>query len=323
MIKFNFFYKKEKVKNPWIKKKKEEVKITKDMIPEINYEGEYKIETLSEFNAATWQYTLNATMYRHFFKDVSIQGTDLFTTKGLLDKNKNNTLSLVVTDSLTLHQWERLLEEAKKVKCKLNILVAPNVHLPLLMQKSKKPEALSPQPLKWNFSTPLPLGIIQCIETSDEAFTIHLMKEKANAIFFVSEETSSTHLFENIECLDSKNNVFQFSYQIGRVTELLMAGKTIILTGTLSKSLMNFMESLYAKEPYLLINGEKKKVTGHLILIASKNPISSLETKPYKHVFNPDDIWMSLQQQFSPVLCEKLKKACLELKITPSFSSWE
>lgn len=112
------------------------------------------------------------------------------------------------------------------------------------------------------------------IVADDPVLAKELLQMKADLIVPMNKRTDASECIEQIELKESKSDSVQFTHQIQTIAAQLLAGKTVVLYGTLSEEFYHSLEPLFFFPPRLkLMNAATPlEVTGKLTVVTA--PVS-------------------------------------------------
>ncbi|MGD9108510.1 MAG: AAA family ATPase [Gammaproteobacteria bacterium] len=232
----------------------------------------YKIP-VNNYDSITKIYPLNYFNYKTFFVNYVVNPDDYTVTEkpGLLELCEGKTLNLLLTDDLDDYFLARLLNCAKKHKCKINFYKAQKEHLlkEIKLNKSALRDKLN-KPAAW------------IITSKDIHTTAKLIKrEIKNArIIPITEYTSYGDLIQTRKNLTkSDDSVIKIQLIVSDLWKLLQQGETIILKGRIPDVLLKQLETLFVDQyPHMHINGEFEKLKGRLIVVTDTTHMLILST---------------------------------------------
>lgn len=311
----------------------------------------YSVELLNKSNASEWQFSLNASSYQNFLKCHYCENHKIFMHEGWLKQLKNQHLTILVTENLSLGHWQKLLIKANKYHCKLRLILAKNIVLPTevrtnaaqqytltdtsnlnmrLLDTSKTPannRALvkTENALASDVSSKTILDKTRSLKTvviysDDTDFTTDILSQKSDFIVrYISASTDYSHLFENI-IHNRLHGKLSFDSIIGTVWEDLSLNKTVIISGYVSDDLAAKLETLFSHTSHLWINGNREDMAGRLIIVSSNKTILSFTEQRFEHLFNRPEFLDLLSTQYAKEYIAKLSATILTLKDTVALS---
>lgn len=254
---------------------------------EYNFQHENLNVEINEFENNA-DYHLNNATFSNFFRNRRCEKKQLYTNKGWLELNAAKTISIYVTETLTVKQWAHLLSQAKKLICELNIKLAPNVTLPTIdmLEVPVKDKECPPND---------DIIITDDLEFAEEKA---LEKHPGATVISVNIKTTFGDLFEKTKPENVDDDEWKFNSTFSSVWKKLTKGKTVILKGTLSPTLARQMETLFNDPPYLWINGERKQPhpKSKLILISDNEDIFTYR-KTQRPEYTQKDYWTLLEKE--------------------------
>jgi hypothetical protein len=93
-----------------------------------------------------------------------------------------------------------------------------------------------------------------------------------DAVLMSVTDQSSTQILYDITYELKKNNLV-FSHKKGKLFKLLQEGKTVILYGDPSDTLLDHLWTLLLPKPYLWTGKSKERFRGKIILVTEKKPV--------------------------------------------------
>jgi hypothetical protein len=238
-------------------------------IPKNLYELQWCKE-LKELNAADG-YELNLLTYDYFIT----QYKDNKPTFGWIALAKNN-IAIRVRHLLSLEKWAKLFALAHRHQCRFTIYYVNDSHLPPQLRPSQMETSEIDTSVKSDLKVfdPHNLAGSQIIVSQDVDFTEELVKKemRADAKLVITQEVGSESI---VSFKDERGKIVSYT---GYLAKYLLAGKTILIKvlGPVAYDFACAIYPLFTSSPHLLLDGEKKPVTGKLILIV--NDTEYLET---------------------------------------------
>jgi len=221
---------------------------------------------------------INQASFQSLFGTNQIREQNCYTLPGWLALNRK--LNLLITETLRDGQWAQLLDKAADYQCQLNLAVYPEVITPAgikriqIEKKNSASEAKKNdknawiEPIRQNCSAIIisenPIACSRKLATTlppnDEAFN--------SIVVPVTEETTFSDLFYRLK-IDLTNKTIEGKKCF--LFDALKSGKTIILSGNISKTLYSQCETLFLPQPYLWINHEKMDFPNSKVVLVTQN----------------------------------------------------
>ncbi|MBU1399400.1 MAG: hypothetical protein KKH85_11005 [Proteobacteria bacterium] len=191
---------------------------------------------------------INAASFRSLFNRNEFKNERCYTRKGWIEANKNKTLSLVVTESLTDDQWARLCDTAQACNCQLTLSVYSQVQLPSQVTRNSSTQ---------DESNAKDLQASASILMAEDpwAYALQLQARRAeSSLIPITVDTDYTDLIARVE-IDLKNKTV--THRECFLLEALKRGEDILLAGDISLLLFSKLETLFAPVPCLWVNNTK------------------------------------------------------------------
>ena len=179
--------------------------------------------------------------------------------EGILQKNAHQTISVCLSESLSIGQWAELLNACEKYHTTLHLYVAPNVILPSELKINATP-LLSPSVALFS-ETFFTQHTGYCFSTDPDT-TVHAIPD---ALILDISEISAGDLLHKIKGnFDADALFFHFSNEAGILTTALRNNQTVILTGKMNQSLRQHLMD------FLLRRMQDKTPQGKLFIILNE-----------------------------------------------------
>ncbi|BCA94633.1 hypothetical protein TUM19329_09940 [Legionella antarctica] len=215
--------------------------------------------------------------------------------EGLLALNHNNTVSLYLSDSLSLSSWALFLDACQQHKVSINLTLAPGVTLPkeLAIDTKKRTAAAG---LPWS-SEHLP--DTACVHSTDMDVTLATMSDESAIIIDVSEVLPANLLMRLDGTFDDKTLTFSFNEQEGALLSAIKANKNVILKGRIQEDLRHALAN------FLLQRQHDPKPKGRLIVICDQAHLFPMVSSFTHEVRLDEKEQLLLPHQFSRELIAK------------------
>lgn len=275
----------------------------------------YSITPLDEENRSSWHYPLNRTTWSLFFKTYYCDGdTSLMEErKGWLAQNRQQSMTILVTDEFPLNAWAQLIDTAKQYEVFLELIVPPDIDLPQPLSEAAQPTHKKDK----GKEKERPNSLVRLIVTDDVDFTFEHQLEHlpSDVVYHVTEASKYSDLFESFSA-DSETLHFtiNYGYLLQQLFQPSPEGKRVILKGKLSKEFAQHLESLFSENPYFYLNGFFQKWPAQLLIITDEK-----QSFPY---FNAEQVqvakeayWDRLNLLFpqQQETIQRLEVACREI----------
>ncbi len=242
-------------------------------------------------------YVLNDNTYPYFFKTYRYDNNELYEEAGWLEVHQGETLRVRMTTALSAQALAKLLREAEKYHCHLEITVAPTVALPATMRKSETSTAIVPTAFD---AADAIAAFATIIITNDADYTQDEIRNDDCMIVRAHHNMDYADLFGTITKTNHADGAFLFHYEMSAIVQALQARKTVVITGSLSTEVMTQMASLLEEPPYLLLLGKKIDVSkGKLFLVMEDEAAFSFANKRYRQEVTPSLCRKKLEQAYS------------------------
>lgn len=223
-------------------------------------------------------------LYR-YFDHYDVQNKTLAHKISYFAQFKNQSLDLILTRSIDLASWVKILEEAKKYHISLCCRIPENVDMPSELLERIQLSAAQPSRSQLSLSNQVVpnRGQVSVIKTTYIPTTLSDIKVQISAISDTStdqlkstfgfspiiidvSEMDETDLFKKVDGT-SINNQLVYHQSYSEVWRQLQAGQTVILKGTFNNSLIDFLADhcMFSNNQSFAL--EEAKFTGRLILI--------------------------------------------------------
>lgn len=222
---------------------------------------------------------LNPTSLSRCFVQYRYDKHTLTTLDGLIKKQANKVLKLYLTRNLSEGMWAKLLDEAERNHCQLNISVAPNVSLPddlksiLAINTDANASAITQVETFFQdvvhrvthlSDPPAQLIISNDLRLSEK--NLHL--EPDNTLIVDLSELIKSDLFYQLT-REYQGEELIFNEKISDIWSGLRSGKTVVLKGKCSPELADELALLFRTNGGIYHNGEIENFTGKLYIITS------------------------------------------------------
>ena len=193
---------------------------------------------------------VNPKLMRDLFYTYQCDATkkSLDTLLGLIEQNKKGKLALFTSRSLSEDEWGVVLLACREHLVQLSCQLAPDVTLPAPLALLF-PDVVTVQPVAasvWNKSEKRnPLVITSTDVAATVALTTH---EEADWVVIDISDCDVNALLNSIDGTFNPDTVrFAFAERIGAVSKALAENKKVLLHGTFSDELMDFLAPLLLK----------------------------------------------------------------------------
>ena len=245
-------------------------------------------------------FPLNSTTYSSFHKFFKYKDSTLSKIDGGYLKEYGTNDLLLVTTQLTEPEWSKLLVKMQKISSEsgnlFTLSFAPGVLIPEKIKESFKISEV--QPILSPFNLKELEEESKLIASSDPDYTVLLLQESKNIpsenLFYLTSETSSSELIEDIKVVKDKNQNPYFSTQKFPLYDKLKKGEKVILCGPIAASLLDELASLFTPFSGLWINGEFEAIKGELYIIS---PMEHGLQFPFQHKISLEEYQLKLMQE--------------------------
>ena len=186
----------------------------------------------------------------------------LITEKGLIEAHANGKLKLCLSGNLSDSQWSLLFDYAKKFNVVLDLTLIQNVTLPAGIVVTEKNPSEQVQTKK----IPNRFIISDDVEYSVLKLQAELPTSPSLIIVDISEITLDD-LFCKTEHRITDSG-FAFNNRFSSVWQDLSTGKTVILKGSCSEAMLDYLACAFSPQPYFYIEGQKHLLPGKLIVVS-------------------------------------------------------
>lgn len=187
---------------------------------------------------------LNTNTFSTFFQRYCCKNNFLIEIPGFIEAHAKSVVRLLVTETLSVSQWARLLDLASQHNVSCYFIFTENVILPRELMCRMVNGSSDAKPTTSQFKA-------KFIVSND----MHYSSKDSTNVLSVNVNTTYSDLFEKIQIGDVAGNKV-FTHQISVLAQRLLAGEQVTLRGRLSPSLLKQLETLFLPQPYLMINGE-------------------------------------------------------------------
>jgi len=267
------------------------------------------IQPLNEIPAEETMYILNQKNRHAFFGQYYTKEGKFMLGEGLLaqcKQTKSKILNVLLTESLTNGQWKKLCSSAQEHGVQINLATSPGVELP---QEFTLIKAMQINPTQASIQL-----------TDDIGYTLKDAGEDTLTIR-INEKTTAADLLERTKST-GEGKERQYHNQPCALSKALLNGKTVILSGNPSPALMAGLASLFLPNPYLLLNGERQAVTGHIKLVSEA--VKGLDFVNVETLsVTQKACWQALFTKYPQDSINHLKQACedfVSLSKHPAFN---
>ncbi len=235
---------------------------------------------------------LNSETMKYFISRMQCENNHIHMKDGWIAQHAANELRVIVTETIPPASWALLVHLAQQHHCQLKLFLAENVTLPAEM-------ALDVTFMPKIRSTSKTLRLISSNDldiTEEKLFH----EKEGTLVLSIDDKTRLSDLVERIsKTPNTDNDQLSFQSQQGTLWQHLMKGKRVILKGRLSETLAKELESLAMNPPYLVVNGEKMRPTGELIILSNHVPsISFIQTEKIKENLDFDNMLSTLKGKY-------------------------
>lgn len=255
--------------------------------PSVLFKSNYKIHHYLNIDEIDWHLPLSRKNFQSYFTHYKIDDHGIMIdSSGWLKIFENRSLAVVVIDQLSAKEWAQLLEAAPEHKTVLQIINLNQTPLSIFMQMQPKEIRSTVAPTLTtisSFSTKLALPSFSIVLTNDLEKTLQGMfplNDKRPPVYCLSSQHTSNDVGLIIKPTESNKINFVF----GDLVKTLSSGKNAIIAinGLLSKDLETWLATLLQPEPFLIINGEKYKISGKLMLVTTEMTSFSYSSNRFK-----------------------------------------
>lgn len=208
-------------------------------------------------------YLINHDTFVNLFSNKRCVDNALFVDDGWLLKHKNKTISLYITENLSIEQWCKIVAKAQEAHCTLEIKCHPSVSIPTL-HFQQNTDIIKPQAINEN------IVVANDLEFAEEFL---LKKHPKATVISVNAATLFQDIIESTQLANKNTDDLAFINRESAIWQRLQKGETIILKGNISKQLANKLNTLLLEHPYTYVNGEKIHLKGKLMLLTEKQEI--------------------------------------------------
>ncbi|MGQ3892683.1 hypothetical protein [Legionella sp. CNM-4043-24] len=243
---------------------------------------------------------LNHSSFPSFFERSRLDENGIHTVPGLLEAHQGQRLHLRVTQQLSSLHYYQLWQEIRRWS------IAPILE--------PTPYVTVPDALTDYLSSTMPLAArsnVRVYVSNDLDYAA--WKTGSHETVSISIDTRFESLFIEARC---ENGDFY-----GYDTDLLKAikdGRDLVLKGRFSQTLIQKMQSLFARGPSLQINGEEIPIQGRLTLLSDDESLFTGITYQRLH-YDPEESMARLNE----VARNSLRACYHELNIQPCFSHFK
>ena len=217
-----------------------------------------------------YPWVLNKNLMSKFFANEKIDSDrQLLSHPGLLEKNKHKTMAIFITHELDECDWGLLLDEALKWQVKLSIRLAEGVVPPDVISKNIMPRRILQKNLSYQEDAKPLVRVIQSVTPYITLKNKRFLREKEVIIHTVMGCKISDIFYKFAGDINLKNGCFkECKLIISPVLNALLKGGRVILVGTLSAELAEFMATILAvPSPYFYYDDVRHNIKGKLLLI--------------------------------------------------------
>jgi len=183
---------------------------------------------------------LNPMMLSRFLGQYECKANQISMTQGLLEAHKGKTLTLYVSDNLSLPSWGRLLDAAKRYDVTLKMAISPSVSLPAALKCDAKALVVK--------SAPWDKKMVPYLETNDTTASLRLLPEDTLVL-----DISEMDVSELITALDATFNPssldFSFTETEGLLKTVLKENRPIALVGRCSEETGQYLQAFLMESP--------------------------------------------------------------------------
>ncbi|BBB15460.1 AAA ATPase containing von Willebrand factor type A domain [Candidatus Rickettsiella viridis] len=205
--------------------------------------------------------------------------THIFTEKpGLLEKYAGQSMRLYVTQELSVGTWASLCAAAQKHNCQLKLILADNVKLPEEMKTEILPTTFST--LTDSTSKNILHPPYTCHFSSDANFTAKKIQKENKHLQIISIDAQTS--YQELVCSlqqESDTGVKDASMLLplmrtkeGALLKAIEEGRSILIKGQFSPELASNLSSLFAAQPFLMVNGEQRLVSTSQVMLVTEQP---------------------------------------------------
>jgi hypothetical protein len=255
--------------------------------PHVLFNDNYKIFNILNINQIEWHLPLSkANLQSYFITHKIDEHGAMIDSPGYLELFSGKLLLIVVIDHLSDKEWAQLLDVAAQYKTNLGIINPNQFPLPAPMQKQPREEkfAVAPfLPIIDSFSIAPTLPVFSIALTTDIEKTLQSMyprdAERPPVYCLSSQHTSG-----DVGLVIQSTELNKFQFVLGDLVKTLLSGHPAIIAidGPLSKDLETWLATLLQTEPFLIVNGERCKVSGKLMIVTTHMATFSYTSNRFK-----------------------------------------
>ncbi|RUR18028.1 hypothetical protein ELY21_09825, partial [Legionella sp. km535] len=188
-------------------------------------------------------HVLNPHRLAHYFHFYRPEASDRSLRKepGLIEQAQHSTLDVMLTRSISLDDWARILTECQKHQVKLRVQCAQGASLPDSLELNTVVNPV--ERTNWHQALPYPTEVIHSTD-SDVTLTLLAASQQNWHIIDVSELMVSDLLTRLDGRLNEAALQFEFHQRSSWLLDALSEGKNIVLKGHFSKELEDQLASL-------------------------------------------------------------------------------
>lgn len=223
-------------------------------------------------------YVLNTQTLTEFITGIPYSENNQYAKQAsFLSSFAGNKITVLLTQSFPDYVWANILTIAAEHHCHLNILLGKNVHLPREMASmdGSRCHSISSR------------NIISC---SDIGYAKSVLEDEYDYAVFVTKDTTFEDLFGKLMISSFEKRLVSFvETDIGLK---IQSGKSLLLLGEFSSELYSKLQTLYTKNPYIIINGNMFNVGDKLKILIQKSN---------SHIYTNNEIPVSLELLFESI----------------------
>lgn len=243
-----------------------------------------RYQSLEAVNATSHTFILNPSLFASSRSDYCYDDNthSIHMTKGWLNRNQsrltdffhatpNLNLHLIVTRTLSMHQWAEVLSTAKKRNYQLTIQLSEDVKLPeeLAANISVHDGVIAINTMASMFNLKKELSKSQVIQSSNIIETVKTIESsyKIHKKITVSGRSASELLYAlNVKLKEESENLY-FHQVVSELWEALVNGKNILLMGSVDAALADHLASLLLPTHYYFNQGKRHPFIGKLLVV--------------------------------------------------------
>ncbi|MBA3662284.1 MAG: hypothetical protein H0W64_11170 [Gammaproteobacteria bacterium] len=234
----------------------------------------------TEINATGKRYYISPETFNYLFEIQYVdQDKRIRSNQKTWLQEYENGDQFILTSDLSQDQWQRIYDTLTE----LDIKKATRFHFYQSPQNNIENTEIIESLNQWIKQANLKKENA-LVETNDIHFTTKILQTElqlANEnIFYISDENLWANFIENIT-LFRLNKKIRAEDTCLPLLNKLIKGETVILCGELTKNEFSAIQTLFYTPPFLFINGERRLITGKLIVVSPPNLLIN-DVRKYK-----------------------------------------